>query len=192
MEVIINLHCRCPAACTDAFHFFEREHAICCGSLVLDPEFVFAVFEKLVAAAQQARNVGTDLDVVFTARASGQHGVVADHVADFEFRQLETIGKFFDHFFAQVADFVLGVEQCRHQHRALCRIMRKHFRETGLELIRESHRSISPRTISIEPIAATTSARRRPSHIAGSSCRFARHAALIWTRYGLAVPSLTT
>ena len=89
MKVVIDLHGRGPAACTDAFHFFEREQAIGCRSLVLDPEFIFTVFEKFFAAAQQARNVGTDLDVVLAARVSGQHGVVADHVADFEFSKLE-------------------------------------------------------------------------------------------------------
>src|SRR2546423_13208364 len=192
MEVIIHLHGRGPTACTDTFHLFEREQAIGSRSLVLEPQFIFAVFKKFVAAAQQARDVGADLEVVFAARVSGQYGVVADHIADFQFRQLETIGKFFDRFVAQEADFVLGIKQCRDQHRALCWIVRKHFRETGFELFGESHRSISPRTISIEPMAATTSARRRPSHIAGSSCRLARQAARMWTRYGLAVPSLTT
>jgi len=56
---------------------------------------------------------------------------------------------------------------------------------------RTNYRSISPNTISILPIAATTSAINPPSHIFGSVCKFARHAALICTRYGFAVPSLT-
>jgi len=53
------------------------------------------------------------------------------------------------------------------------------------------HRSISPSTMSMDPIAATTSASNPPSHIFGKVCRFARHAARICTRYGFAVPSLT-
>jgi hypothetical protein len=53
------------------------------------------------------------------------------------------------------------------------------------------HRSISPNTISIDPIAATTSASSPPSHIFGKVCRFAKQAARMCTRYGLAVPSLT-
>ena len=57
--------------------------------------------------------------------------------------------------------------------------------------ITNSYRSISPSTISMLPIAATTSAISRPSHILGSNCKFARHADRTCTRYGFAVPSLT-
>lgn len=59
-------------------------------------------------------------------------------------------------------------------------------------LITNSYRSTSPSTISIDPIAATTSAISRPSHIFGNSCRFANDAPRMCTLYGLAVPSLTT
>src|SRR5437879_4262174 len=52
--------------------------------------------------------------------------------------------------------------------------------------------SISPKTISMLPIAATTSAISLPSHIVGKVCKLARHAARICTRYGFAVPSLPT
>ena len=38
------------------------------------------------------------------------------------------------------------------------------------------YRSISPSTISMLPIAATTSASRRPSHMVGSVCRLAKQA----------------
>jgi hypothetical protein len=44
------------------------------------------------------------------------------------------------------------------------------------------YRSISPSTISIDPIAATTSASNLPSHILGRVCRFARQAARMCTR----------
>ena len=44
------------------------------------------------------------------------------------------------------------------------------------------YRSISPSTISMLPIAATTSAISPPSHILGSVCRFARQAARMCTR----------
>src|SRR6516225_6054462 len=54
------------------------------------------------------------------------------------------------------------------------------------------YRSTSPSTMSIEPMAATTSAIRRPSHIFASVCKFANDGERICTRYGLAVPSLTT
>jgi hypothetical protein len=46
----------------------------------------------------------------------------------------------------------------------------------------QRYRSISPSTISMLPMAATTSAISLPSHILGRACRFARHAARICTR----------
>src|SRR5438270_12485667 len=52
--------------------------------------------------------------------------------------------------------------------------------------------SISPSTISMLPIAATTSAISRPEHIGSSACKLANDGERIWTRYGLAVPSLAT
>src|ERR1700761_204229 len=55
-----------------------------------------------------------------------------------------------------------------------------------------AHRSISPRTISMEPITATTSARSRPAHMVSRACREAKVGLRMCTRYGLAVPSLTT
>ena len=44
------------------------------------------------------------------------------------------------------------------------------------------YRSISPSTISMLPIAATTSASNRPSHIFGNVCKLARQAARMCTR----------
>jgi hypothetical protein len=54
------------------------------------------------------------------------------------------------------------------------------------------YRSQSPSTISILPIAATTSAISRPSHIFTSVCKLANDGDRMCTRYGFAVPSLTT
>src|SRR6185437_14835947 len=51
--------------------------------------------------------------------------------------------------------------------------------------------SISPNTMSMLPMAATTSAISLPSHIVGKVCMFARQAERICTRYGFAEPSLT-
>jgi hypothetical protein len=65
------------------------------------------------------------------------------------------------------------------------------FRSCPITKLQILHRSISPSTMSMDPIAATTSASNPPSHIFGKVCRFARHAARICTRYGFAVPSLT-
>src|SRR5581483_5980163 len=54
-----------------------------------------------------------------------------------------------------------------------------------------THLSISPRTMSMDPITATTSAISRPSHMVCSACNVANDGFRMCTRYGLAVPSLT-
>ncbi len=46
----------------------------------------------------------------------------------------------------------------------------------------ETYRSISPRTMSMEPMTATTSARRRPLHIVSSACSVAKDGLRMWTR----------
>jgi len=74
-----------------------------------------------------------------------------------------------------------------HEHRRVFKI----YKITRLPNYKFPYRSISPSTISMLPIAATTSASSRPSHIFGSVCKFAKQADRMCTRYGLAVPSLT-
>ena len=53
------------------------------------------------------------------------------------------------------------------------------------------HRSVSPRTISMEPRIATTSATICPWHISPSAVRLIKEGARTWYRYGWSVPSLT-
>src|SRR5215469_7937518 len=54
------------------------------------------------------------------------------------------------------------------------------------------YRSISPSTISMDPITATTSANSLPLHIVSSACSVANPGYRICTRHGFAVPSDTT
>src|SRR5262249_38585054 len=55
-----------------------------------------------------------------------------------------------------------------------------------------AYRSTSPKTISILPMTATTSAINEPSTIVGSAERLTKEGARMWTRYGRSAPSLTT
>ncbi len=73
-----------------------------------------------------------------------------------------------------------------HRHRRVAK-----FTNYPITKLQIPYRSISPSTMSMDPIAATTSASKRPSHIVGSVCRFAKQALRMCTRYGFAVPSLT-
>ena len=52
-----------------------------------------------------------------------------------------------------------------------------------------AHRSISPKTMSIEPMIATRSASMWPRHMKSVACRKAKPGALILQRYGRLVPS---
>src|SRR5580704_3085637 len=91
MEVVIHLHCRSPTARPDAFDFLQREHAVRRRAFVSDAQLPLTVFEKLFAAAQQARDVGANLDIEFTARLGREHGVVADHVVYFKLGQIQPL-----------------------------------------------------------------------------------------------------
>ena len=54
-----------------------------------------------------------------------------------------------------------------------------------------AHRSISPKTMSIEPMIATRSASMCPRHMNSVACRNAKPGARILQRYGRLVPSAT-
>ena len=62
----------------------------------------------------------------------------------------------------------------------------------GFKAFVDGHRSVSPRTKSMLPIDAITSAIRIPSTILEVACRFPKLGVRMCTRYGLVVPSLTT
>src|SRR5438309_36265 len=54
MEVIVNLHCRGPAASADAFDLFQRKSSVSGGLLVSDTQFALAMVQNLFAATQHA------------------------------------------------------------------------------------------------------------------------------------------
>src|ERR1700731_2640925 len=85
VKIVIHLRRRCPTACTNAFHFFQGKQAVGGGSFVSYTEVLRAMFKNLLATAHHATNVGTDLHVELPAGLSGQHGVIADYISNFEF-----------------------------------------------------------------------------------------------------------
>src|SRR6266853_6020902 len=158
VKVIIYLCCRSPAARANAFHFFQREQAVFCSALVPNAKLLFAMFKQLLATAEHARDVGAYLHVVLPARFGGQHRVVTDDVADFQFGEIHSAREFRDHLSGQPTGLILRIEQRRHERRASSRIMRQHLRKPRLEFFGKTHYlSISPSTTSMLPIAATTS-----------------------------------
>src|ERR1700680_3591029 len=85
VKIVIDLGRRCPTACTNAFHFFQRKQAVGGGFFVSYAEVLRAMFKNPLATAHHATNVGADLHVELPAGLSGQHRVIADYISNFEF-----------------------------------------------------------------------------------------------------------
>src|SRR5215472_8189468 len=193
MEVIVHLCRGRPRAGTNALNLFQRELPVRRRTLVRNAESLLAVLKKLLRPPQLAADIGANLDVVAPARFGREHRVIRNDVPDFQFRQPNFLGDVVNGYVAQISELVLGVEQYGNEKRPLRRVILHLLAEKTVELFRNwNHLSISPSTMSIDPIAATTSAISRPSHIAGSACKCASDGARTCTRQGLAVPSLTT
>src|SRR4051794_35858292 len=121
---VIHLDGRCPAARPDAFHFFEREHAVWRNSLVTDAELLLKSLIQLVRPAQHATDVGAHLHVEFARGLESQHGVISRDVAHFERGDREPGRDFIDHWVGKVADLILRIEQHGNQRRPLGGILR--------------------------------------------------------------------
>src|SRR5216684_2462477 len=63
VEVVIHLDGRGPSACPDAFHLFEREHAVRSDALVAHAQLFLEALIEIVGAAKHATDIGADLDV---------------------------------------------------------------------------------------------------------------------------------
>ena len=101
VKVIVDLHCRRPTASADAFDFFQRKCSVRGGLLVADAQLAFAMVQNLFSAAQHAADIGANLNMIFAHRLGVQQGVVADHVADFQFRQFGLLRQMGNHFIAR-------------------------------------------------------------------------------------------
>ncbi len=94
VEVVVDLDGRRPAACTDALHLFDREHAVGSDSLVGDAKFLPGSAQGRHCARPRgvpATDVSADLDVVFAGRLEAKHRVVCGDVADFEFGDADAV-----------------------------------------------------------------------------------------------------
>ena len=80
MKVVVHLDRWSPAACADALHLFEREHAVGCYALVPNAQFLLEFLVNLVSAAQHATDIGADLHVEFARWLEAEHGIVGRHV----------------------------------------------------------------------------------------------------------------
>ena len=105
-----------------------------------DAQLALAMVQNLFPAAQHAADVGANLHVIFAHGLGVQQGVIADHVADFEFGQLGLFCQMRNRVVAQVAKLVLRVEQHGNQEPALGRIFLHFVRKKSVEFIAYHHK----------------------------------------------------
>src|SRR5581483_10906992 len=129
-------------------------------------------------------SVSLQCSMMAAARAGGEHAVVGDHVAHFQLAQADLLRDVRDRLVRQIAELVLREQQHWNEEGALSWVLLHFFREETIQLFGDygHQRSISPSTMSMLPMAATTSAIRRPSHILGSACKLAKDGARMCTR----------
>src|SRR5579864_2247379 len=111
VKVVIHLNGRRPTASADTLNFLQRKNAVGRSLFVPDSQFLFAVFQNLFSAPQHAGDVGAYLYVILANRLGVQHGVVADHVANFQLGQLRFLRQMSNHVVADVANLILAVEK---------------------------------------------------------------------------------
>src|SRR5487761_890533 len=131
--------------------------------------------------------------MIFSSGLAAQHRIIGQSFSHLCHVQLEAARNFFEDLVAQVAIFVLCVHHHGNQRGALDRVAPDELLEFGVKLRGHLHqRSTSPKTISIVPMLATTSASSLPITRCGSAWRLMNDGARILTRYGRFEPSLTT
>src|ERR1039458_4562338 len=114
-----------------------------------------------------------------------RHGVVRQHFVDLKGRASDAGSDFVHQFVGDAADFVLRVEQHGDHRRALAarRIALQEFVKPGFQLGGKCHYlSVSPRTKSMLPMEAITSAIKIPSTILGTACKLPKLGVRMCTR----------
>src|ERR1700730_15087091 len=192
VKVVVHLHSRSTGAGADAFHFFERKHAVAGRFLMANFQALLRALEKSVAALKHARHIGANLHVVLAHGLAVQHRVVLQSLFNLHVVEPQPAPDLLDHLVAHAAVFILRVHHHGDQRAALGRIAVLEQFELRRKLGREFHAylSTSPRTISIVPMQAMTSALSCPSISFGSACRLIYDGERKWARRGLGGPSL--
>src|ERR1041385_547451 len=131
--------------------------------------------------------------MVLSERLLVQHGVVGSHLLHLQRQDPDAMRDLGHQLRRYRADLILRVKQHGHQGGALParRIAFEQLLETCFQFGGERHRSLSPKTKSMLPMAAITSAISVPSTMQGTACRLPKLGPRTCTRNGLDVPSLT-
>jgi hypothetical protein len=112
----------------------ERERAVGGGLAGLDPQLLLDVVQDLVPAAQHARDVGADHQLVPPVPGAVEHRVERDDAEHVRRRDVDGARHQLHDRIGKVSELVLGDVQDRQQSRLLVRITRKHPLDALLRL----------------------------------------------------------
>ena len=150
------------------------------------------MLQRLATITQEAWQVGTNVQLVFAHRLLVVHVVERGDFVHGDLRHTKIFGNAGFAGLAHVSLFLLHDGKAGHHGRLLLlgRVLGYFARKSRFGRF-GNHRSISPNTISMVPMMATTSASMWPRAISSSVARCAKPGARIFSRYGLLAPSLT-
>src|SRR5438270_2762976 len=208
VEIVVDLQDRRVDAGAEAFDLDYREQAVFGLAANADTKLFLARGDDRVRAAQPARGRRADLQQITPDRPQIEHRVEGRNLVDADRRHAE-----------QARDVIHRGPRHPTAHLALRQIeqgqtraglaARRIFRDMGagalnvhgreFECVRlldrrplgRVHRSISPNTLSIEPVIATTPASMWPRDMNVLACGAAQPGAAILQRYGRLAPSDT-
>ena len=200
VEIVVDLEDRRVDAGAETFDLDQRELAVRGAFATADAELLLAGSDDVVRAAQPARRRRTGLQKPAPDRPQIEHRVEGRDLVDADRRHVEHLADVIHRRLGQpVAALALRqVEQGQHSaglppRRVFSNVVLRLFevlggeRETRRLLERwsvdvKAHRSISPKTMSIEPTTATRSASMWPLHMNSVACRKAKPGARILQR----------
>src|SRR5690606_2094800 len=205
VDVIDHHHRRADARGETLLLALQIEAAVGRALAGLDAELALDVRDDLVRAAQHARDIRADRDLVPSNRLRLEHRVERRDLVHLNRRQIQILRNRVHQRLREIsAVLVLDRMQRRDHGRALpplrelrdpavdllAHVLREHclarFRSCRVSV---AHRSISPNTMSCVPITATTSASMCPCTISFIEARCGKPGARTLTRYGLFAPS---
>src|SRR5216683_4586732 len=208
IEIVVDLKDRRVDAGPQTFHLDEGEETVRCGPANVDAELLFARADHLLGTAQPAGRRCAGLQQIPSDRPQVEHRVERRDLIDPDRRHPEELRDAIHRRPRQPSAMLALCQIQQRQHcarlapsRVFGDVRFRPFELLGGEIearrLLESrgikwlaHRSISPNTMSIEPMIATTSASIWPRHMKSVACRKAKPGDLILQRYGRLVPSV--
>ncbi len=186
VEILADLEHRRVHTGAKAFDFHPRKLAVCGNRVLRRRDVLFAGGNHIIRTAQPARRRRANLHQMIAHRLEIEHRVKRRHFQHADVGHGEHRGDVFDHRLGDPAILFLPAPQKRDHRAGLTAggifrhflfgprlVLRREREARGLMFCEtaDAQRSISPKTMSSEPITAGTSASRWPLHIYSSAAR---------------------